>query len=222
MLYKRIITLFFQFCNQLLFQSYCSACRVLIFSADDILCNACIKQIDSIASIAIPLTKTKQMRIFALSNYQAPLRQLILAKTRSDIIASKQLGLLIWQMSCLKNMHFDVIIPVPLHWTRSAWRGYNQAYEIARVIAQKSGKPIVQAVRRKKRTAYQLYFSKNKRQENVSDVFVLHHSAAIVRGKRILLVDDLMTTGSTLQAVAKELLKEKPAEIMAVVACRVV
>lgn len=212
----------FHWLKKICLQSYCSACRVLLYSYDQILCQRCIKRIDPIVSITKPISTTKQMRIFALSDYQPPLRQLILSKTRSDIIASKQLGLLIWRMSSLKHIEFDVIVPVPLHWTRIAWRGYNQAYEIAKIIAQNSGKPVVQAVCRKKRTAYQSYFSKDERKINVSGVFAAHSSAQLLRGKRVLLVDDLMTTGATLQAVAKELLSEKPAEIMAVVACRVV
>lgn len=219
-----ISALYASFCSLirlLLFQSFCSACRCFLFTKQ-VLCNSCIQQIQPVACVKKAVTKTKEMTVFAISAYQHPLKKLILSKSRSDIVVSKQLGELVWSMTPIRTGSFDIIVPVPLHWTRASWRGYNQADQMAQVIAQKSGKQIVHAVRRVRKTKYQSSCSKENRYANVSGVFVLSLQASLLKGKRILLVDDLMTTGATLQEIARELLKGKPASITAVVACRVI
>ena len=116
-----------------------------------------------------------------------------------------------------------MFVPIPLHWTRFAWRGYNQADEIAQVLAQKRGKPVVHLLQRIQRTRYQAELESPQRKENVKKAFTLRVADKnLYQDKHIILVDDLMTTGATLQAAAKELFKLKPASITAVVVCRVI
>lgn len=172
----------------------------------------------------MPLTATKTMQVFAVANYQEPLKSLIRAKNYENKIASRQLGQLIWDMTYVKNMPCDYLIPVPLHWTRYARRGFNQAEEIAQVLAQCSGKPVVHLVRRVAKTELQSKLSAHERLDNVKNVFALAKDldAALYRDKHLVIVDDLCTTGATARAVAKELLKLKPASVTLVVACRVV
>jgi len=115
-------------------------------------------------------------------------------------------------------------VPIPLHFTRFASRGFNQAQEIARVLSQKSDKNIAPILKRTKITKRQSKLTQEGRSENVKHAFSLRASDTISQytGKHLLLVDDLMTTGSTLTAAAKKLRELQPRAITAVVACRVV
>ena len=181
-----------------------------------------MQRIKPVVSHTIAITKTKQMPVLAVGAYQDPLTSLILAKSSSQHAATVQLGRLVWDMSNVRNMQYDYIIPIPLHWTRYARRGYNQAEEIARVVADASNKPMAHLLRRIKRTPYLTYYSYDKRSETMKSVFALHNVSEQYRGKHLLLVDDVMTTGATLKEAAKELWKLKPLSITAVVVARVV
>ena len=210
------------FVLQVLAPPLCVCCKMFL-DVRDTFCKGCANLIHPIVSRKLLITKTRVITVLAISDYKEPLKSLILAKGRFDIVASHQLGALIWQTTHLKNMPFDYIVPIPLHWTRYARRGYNQADEMAKVLAQKSGKPIVHVLSRARRTVYQSELTQDKRVENVKDVFACSPiNTTQYRDAHILLVDDLMTTGATLRAAARELLRLRPASITAVVACRVV
>ena len=163
------------------------------------------------------------MNVFACSSYGDPLKSLILAKGWSDIVSSRQLGEIIWQSTNVKQHAFDYLIPIPLHWSRFAKRGFNQAEEIATALARKSGKPVINLLRRIKRTSLQSGLTIEGRRSNICDAFEVNCSDSdVYKNKHLMLVDDLMTTGSTLRAAAQKLLRYKPASISAIVACRVV
>lgn len=214
--------LFYTLCIDLVAPPSCMHCLVFL-SSRDVFCNNCLKKINPIVSKSIAITLTKYMTVFAVADYKDPIKKLILAKRWSNHVASYQLGQLIVQCTPIKHMPYDFIVPVPLHWTRYAYRGFNQSDNMASVIAQQMHKPIASLLTRKTRTAYQAGLSHEKRQANVADVFAINTAYNdMYAGKHLLLVDDLMTTGSTLKAAARELLKLKPASITAVVACRVV
>lgn len=164
------------------------------------------------------------MRVLSVGAYKDPLASLVLAKSSSQRAVSTQLGKLMWQMSNVRHVDFEYIIPIPLHWTRYAWRGYNQAQEIAHVIATQSSKPIRTLITRSRRTLYLSKYSSDERAKNMQGVFVLKRIVdySYFRDAHLLLVDDVMTTGATLREAAKELWKLKPRSITAVVAARVV
>ncbi len=189
-----------------------------------VLCHSCQDRIQPIVSHTIQATKTKSMRVLAVGAYCDPLKSLVLSKSRSQRVVSMQLGQLIWQMSNIRHVNFDYVVPIPLHWTRYAWRGYNQAEEIALVIAKECGKPVKNFLKRIKRTPYLSYYSSAERAERMKGVLALQDRFAQERfyGKHILLVDDVMTTGVTLKEASKELWKLKPLSITAVVVARVI
>jgi ComF family protein len=209
-------------CFNIVSPPHCTACMTLL-TTRAIFCDVCDQRIKSVVSTTIELTKNHTMRVFAVADYQEPLKQLIIAKAWSDIIASTQLGELIWERTTIRHVNFDYIVPIPLHWTRYAWRGFNQVEEIGKVLSRRSGKPAINLLRRQRLTSFQSRLIPAKRAENVKDVFVITaKKPEIYAGKHVVLVDDLMTTGSTLKEAGKELLRLKPATITAVVACRVI
>lgn len=160
--------------------------------------------------------------VYAVSAYQDPVKKLILAKYYRDRIAAYQLGLLMTQ-ALPTDYLFDYIIPIPLHWMRYAWRGYNQATEIAQSISVSTNTPILHALKRVRRTKNQSTLTKLQRAENVHHVFLVKPWARkLLHGKKILLIDDLMTTGSTLSVALRTMHSANPAEIRCLVACRVV
>lgn len=198
---------------------FCYYCKRLV-SSHSLLCAPCLHDIKPLVSTVVAVTPKYPMPIFALSAYQDPIKTLILSKNYQDLVTFKHLAVLVAQHLEPLHLDFDYIVPIPLHWTRYAWRGFNQADVIAQAISKKSNKPVIKVLRRIQRTSFQASLSADKRQENIKNAFVLKQSCNI-EGKKILLVDDLMTTGSTLMQAAKILTKEKPASLQAMVIARV-
>lgn len=100
----------------------------------------------------------------------------------------------------------DILLPVPLHPRKEKERGYNQASEIARGLQTVWHTPIdTQALRRTRFTDTQTRRSVYNRWENVHDIFCVTDSS-LLEGKHILIVDDVVTTGSTLSAAAAAVL----------------
>lgn len=107
----------------------------------------------------------------------------------------------------------DLIIPVPLFWKKLKKRGYNQAEWIAKGIAETINKPVLtKTLVRIKENPTQTNKSRYQRWENVEGIFSLKNSKPL-KNKHILLIDDVLTTGSTLEACAITLLKEENTKI---------
>ena len=102
-----------------------------------------------------------------------------------------------------------LLVPVPLHPLRQIGRRYNQSLELARVIAASTHLSVDPAlVRRVKRTAQQVGLSADARARNVAGAFLAHPEAlARARGRPVVIVDDVVTTGSTVKAVTRALRK---------------
>lgn len=201
--------------------SSCAYCKIFL-STSDFLCGHCKAMIKPVASTALYLSKKYTMRVFAISGYHDPLKQLILAKGWSDIVISNILGELMWDMTYIQYVPIDYFIPIPLHWTRKAYRGFNQTEEMARALSFKSGKPVAGLLKRIKRTQFQSAIAAESRAENVREAFILCGDDRMYHDKHLVLVDDLMTTGATLQSAAKELITLKPASITALTVCRTI
>jgi len=101
----------------------------------------------------------------------------------------------------------DTVIPVPLHPKKQRQRGYNQSEQIAIGIAEATGwKLDTQTVVRRQFTATQTRKARLERWQNVAEVFAVRHPGA-VQDKHVLLVDDVITTGATIEACAQHLIK---------------
>ena len=109
-------------------------------------------------------------------------------------------------------------IPVPLHRSRRRHRGFNQADDLARQL----GIPVVRALCRTRATATQAELPAAQRHRNVRDAFAATRAAAALTGHPVVLVDDVSTTGATLEACARVLKAVGVAEVRALTAARVV
>jgi ComF family protein len=112
----------------------------------------------------------------------------------------------------------DVIVPVPLHRSRIRARGYNQSQLLADELGNLFGIPVVSKVLvRTRATQSQTRLTAQQRQQNVAGAFAVFESEA-VRSKRILLVDDVVTTGCTVNECAKTLRKAGARDVQAAAA----
>ena len=147
-------------------------------------------------------------RAFRLGPYAGKLRDAVL---RTKVLADEGLADLLGRMfaecrgEALRTSEFDLVAPIPLHWWRKWTRGYNQAEAVARELA--AGLNVAFApklLRRVKWTTQQSQPTRASRRENVRGAFAVARGARLV-GKTVLLVDDVMTTGSTLGEAARTL-----------------
>jgi ComF family protein len=118
----------------------------------------------------------------------------------------------------------DVLVPVPLHWRRGWSRRYNQSGALARVISRQTGvKLATEALRRVRATEQQIGLSRPQRASNVQGAFkVAPERSADIAGRRVVLVDDVLTSGATTDACARALLRAKAAQVDVLVFARVV
>jgi ComF family protein len=141
---------------------------------------------------------------YSFGAYEGELRELVhLLKYQGMRPLARPLGALLLR-ALAREESFDVIVPVPLHWRRRWTRRFNQSEELARAVARGTGLPVTNALRRVKATAVQAGLSNSARRRNVTQAFRCHRPRA-VEGRSILLVDDVMTTGSTAAACAQAL-----------------
>src|SRR3954465_5562404 len=118
----------------------------------------------------------------------------------------------------------DVLVPVPLHWRRGWSRRYNQSGTLAQAIGRQSGvKVAAEALRRVRATERQIGLSRAQRASNVQGAFkVAPDRMADIQGRRVVLVDDVLTSGATSDACARALLRAKAAQVDVLVFARVV
>jgi ComF family protein len=162
-----------------------------LVSADVELCRYCTRR-------ALPFDSA-----LSAFRYAAPIDQAVQRlKYSADFLAARWLGDAMAAAARSRAPALpDLLLPVPLHRGRLLRRGYNQAQELARVIGRELGianRP--RLARRVRATADQIGQSAHDRRRNLRGAFAVD---AAVRGKRVALIDDVMTTGSTLAELAR-------------------
>lgn len=118
----------------------------------------------------------------------------------------------------------DALVPVPLHWRRGWSRRYNQSGALAAVIGKSTNLPVIgNALRRVRPTLQQVGLSKADRALNVQGAFkVPLENKSAMQGRRIVLIDDVLTSGATVDACARALLRARAASVDVLVFSRVV
>lgn len=167
-----------------------------------------------------PLARTR-----APLRYDAQSRELALRFKHADRLHAAPC-LAAWMVAAGAEMlpDADIVAPVPLHWTRLAWRRHNQAAVLARLVARAAGRRCIpDLLIRRRRTPPQGDLGPEARRRNVSGAFaVAHRHRAALAGRRVLLVDDVLTTGATLSACATTLTRGGAAAVDALTLLRVV
>jgi ComF family protein len=156
-------------------------------------------------------------QVYSFGAYEGVLRKLIhLFKFEGVRTLQRPLGALLAQ-ALPRESGFDAIVPMPLHWLRRWHRGFNQSELLAREIARKWNVPVCALVRRKKATAPQAGLTSAERRKNVEGAFEVGKGEvgkpARLKGMRLLLIDDVLTTGATASACARALKRAGAAQV---------
>jgi len=111
----------------------------------------------------------------------------------------------------------DAVLPVPLHWRRRWFRGFNQADEIGVPVAKHLGIPLIRSVRRIRATPFQSGLSARQRSKNLRAAFSVHEP---LRFQHVLIVDDVITTGTTMRQIALVLKRAGAKKVSALAVAR--
>lgn len=203
---------------------FCEECRCFL-SERSLLCFECKQKIMPVMPAVFAVGTKYQLLVYAAGAYEAPLKGLVLAKNRSYNLAARYLAEQIYERTPFMQLPCDYLVPIPLHWTRELWRGYNQGVIIAKRLEQLHPQvQLANILERRRITAYQSGLSKSERATNLQSAFNLCSGLdfSLYQGKDLILIDDVATSGATLINAAKELAKLNPKSISALVACRTI
>jgi ComF family protein len=158
-------------------------------------------------------------RARAIGAYDGALRAIVHAlKYEGRRSLARPLGRLMRERGAEMLAGAACAVPVPLHPSRRRHRGFNQAADLARHL----GMPVVPALRRVRATATQTGLPAGRRHRNMRGAFAATRAAAALNGSIVVLVDDVSTTGATLEACARALKEAGVSEVRALTAARVV
>jgi ComF family protein len=205
----------------------CSACWNSILPLTPPLCDRCGDPLATWRTTSVPLARCARCRRVArpidrsraIGAYDGALRAVIHAfKYDGRRSLAKPLGDLMRTRGAEVVEGADVAVPVPLHAARRRQRGFNQAEDLAWHV----GLPVVAALDRRRRTAAQADLAAAKRHGNVRGAFSLRDRGVAVADRVVVLIDDVSTTGATLDACARVLKDAGAREVRALTAARVV
>lgn len=192
---------------------FCPRCRMAFSEAEHLgeggECELCASGVTQFAAA------------YSYGFYEDELRGLILLLKYGGIrTLAPRMGA--WLADALpRDRRFDAIVPVPLHWWRQLRRGFNQSELLAAELGRRTGLPVrAGAMKRERATPKQSLLDNAGRQSNVAGAFRVARPAEVA-GRRILLLDDVLTTGATLNACAAALKKAGATHVSALTLARV-
>ncbi len=207
---------FFDVFLNFLFPSKCVICGKI----GDILCNECFSKIKHYPQQKINPPLNVDLMIVC-GYYDGILKKLI-RKFKFSKKKSLYLPLSHFVEDCLKDTNYfhsvDLITSVPLHKNRLKERGFNQSELIAKHLSNFLNLPYEENIlERTKETSFMYNLSKNDRKRNVKGVFSVNRN---IKGLKILIVDDILTTGATLSEVALEMKRKGANSVYALTVAR--
>jgi ComF family protein len=156
---------------------------------------------------------------WAAYRFEGPLRTAIHRfKYGGEHALGEPLGALLADAAAGLPIEADLVLPAPLHSTRRRERGYNQSELLARVVARRLGLPLALTLARQRPTPPQVGLSVAERRANVAGAFAWQGES--LAGRRVLLIDDVCTTGATLDACARALRPHGPDRVVALTLAR--
>ena len=219
----------------LLYPPRCVGCQ----RSGHVLCPSCLAQIPALTAACQRCSGTlspegictfcrsaplKLNGLRAVSTYQGPLRSYIHAlKYDGNTRLAQSLGSLLAGAYATSGIRADALVPVPLHSERERQRGYNHAALLARACASQVGVPLIeQMLVRHRATLSQVGLQRWERQQNVQGAFSCSpaYTAGQLRGRTLLLIDDVSTTAATLEACAEPLFAAGAAAVFGLVLAR--
>jgi ComF family protein len=189
----------------------CGPCRVVLEAPFAARCRKCAQEVDASrrSASSCPACRSSDFAfqgVVAALRYRGPVRGIVLSikfgrrAEGADVLATRLVAAIV---HARLERRIDVVVPVPLHPLRRLVRGFDQAELLARAVARRLHKPIAtRALWRRRYTRQQARLDRAHRSGNVSAIFGAGLRARRVRGKRVLLVDDVMTSGATANAAA--------------------
>lgn len=208
-----LIFLFNNIINEL-YPKQCIICGKLY---NDEICNKCYKTLEILAKSQKYENKSFDEHIY-LFKYEGKIRKLIIDyKFNDKAYLSNFFAKIIIKNEkiCRKIKSYDIIIPVPIHKKRKNERGYNQSELIAKKIVKNINELelVTDSLIKEKNTAAQSTLTKQQRKQNVKQVYKLENKEKI-QNKKIILIDDIYTTGSTAEECSKILKQNGAKEIL--------
>ena len=207
----------------------CVTCRVALFSDPQPCCPRCAAPSGPFAVVEKGCLVCRDAgfafdRAVRVGPYVGVLREVILRIKSASNQALAEIVAAEWTeiaVDKLRQLGVQTVVPVPLHWWRRLQRGYNQCDSLSQAWASALGVPCQRnALRRLRATRLQSELSPTARRENVRGAFVARRTASL-SGKTVLLVDDVMTTGSTAHEAARALRQAGAAQVIVAVLGRV-
>ena len=191
----------------------CDRCGLPKYSGS--ICNFCQKITDQLG-----VTEILWQQIFVLGSYEDCLRTAVIAGKRpsGEALVEALSKLLLNQRPSIQELKVDAVIPVPMHWRKRWVRGTNSANIMAKQIASSLKVPYRCSIRCKRLKRPQKLLSAKMRATNMADKFYVRGNQ--LTGKRVLVVDDVATTGATLSAITHCLLEIGATVVYAAVLAR--